>query len=196
MPPGSATASRRAATLTPSPKMSAPSLTMSPRLMPILQQDRIGRGFVRLGEPRLQVTGGVHGIDGAGELDKHAVAHELHDAPAVVVHHGSEDFLAPLPQGGQRRSLVRLHEARVTDHVGDEDGGKAACQGISPCAARTIAHSRPDICNPIGPQARPRSSCRGSDQERIAAPLVAEAAAGAVAADEADVVAERQAASP
>src|SRR5215471_16842364 len=35
MPPGSAIPSRRAATLTPSPRMSSPSIRMSPRLIPI-----------------------------------------------------------------------------------------------------------------------------------------------------------------
>ena len=35
MPPGGAISCRRAATLTPSPKMSSPSTMMSPRLMPM-----------------------------------------------------------------------------------------------------------------------------------------------------------------
>ena len=35
MPPGSAIPSSRAATLTPSPRMSSPSIRMSPRLIPI-----------------------------------------------------------------------------------------------------------------------------------------------------------------
>ena len=44
MPPGSASASRRAATLTPSPKMSRPSRMMSPRLMPMRNSIRFSSG--------------------------------------------------------------------------------------------------------------------------------------------------------
>jgi hypothetical protein len=44
MPPGSARASRRAVTLTPSPKMSSPSTMTSPRLMPIRKSISISGG--------------------------------------------------------------------------------------------------------------------------------------------------------
>src|SRR3984893_11579479 len=44
MPPGSAKASRRAATLTPSPKMSLSSIMMSPRLTPMRKSMRPSAG--------------------------------------------------------------------------------------------------------------------------------------------------------
>jgi hypothetical protein len=43
-PPGSHSASRRAAMFTPSPKMSSPSMMMSPRLMPIRNTIRLSSG--------------------------------------------------------------------------------------------------------------------------------------------------------
>jgi len=48
IPPGSANASRRAAMLTPSPKMSPSSTTMSPTLMPMRNSMRLSAGTVAL----------------------------------------------------------------------------------------------------------------------------------------------------
>ena len=58
MPPCGAWLSRRAATLTPSPKMSSPSMTMSPRLMPMRKVT--GRSAARLRSPIARCTATAH----------------------------------------------------------------------------------------------------------------------------------------
>ena len=76
----------RAATLTPSPKMSPPSTMMSPTLMPMRKSMRPLVGHVRrCARPSpLHLDGAAHRIDDAGELDQHAVAGGLDDAAAVL----------------------------------------------------------------------------------------------------------------
>jgi hypothetical protein len=39
---------------------------------------------------------------------------------------GLEDFPSTGLEGGERAGLVQLHEAAVADHIGRENGGKAA----------------------------------------------------------------------
>ena len=46
--------------------------------------------------------------------------------PVVAAHYRLQDGLPPLLQRRERSRLVRLHEARVADDVGNRDGGKAA----------------------------------------------------------------------
>jgi hypothetical protein len=73
-------------------------------------------------------------VDYAGELDERSVAHQLDDA-AVVVSDPGIDQLVPMPlDRGERTHLVRLHKARVSDHIGRQYRGKAALHGNLPRA--------------------------------------------------------------
>jgi hypothetical protein len=70
----------------------------------------------------LKVDGAFHRIDGTGELDQDAVAHDLDDPPAMLSDEGIEDVLTPLLQCGLGARFVLLHEAAVADHVGRQYG--------------------------------------------------------------------------
>jgi len=65
IPPGSANASKRAATLTPSPKMSCSSAITSPRLNPDAEPDSALFGYLRLAiiHPALDLDRAAHGVD-------------------------------------------------------------------------------------------------------------------------------------
>jgi hypothetical protein len=86
IPPGSARASSRAATLTPSPKMSCSSMIMSPRLMPMRNSMRRSPPMppLRNADRALQFDRAAPPIDDTGEFDQHPVAGSLHD-PAPVL---------------------------------------------------------------------------------------------------------------
>src|SRR5215467_12124966 len=84
MPPGSARASSRAATFTPSPKMSPSSTTMSPTLMPMRNSIRLSLGTVVLRSAIPACTcRAMQSIHHAAELDEQAVSCRL-DEPTVV----------------------------------------------------------------------------------------------------------------
>ena len=97
-----------------------------------------GSGGVGLGHPPLQLQGAGDRVHGAGELDQHAVAHELDDAAAMVADDRLEDGDAPLLQGRKRAGLVRLHQAAVADHVGHQHGGQAAVHGADLSVERRV----------------------------------------------------------
>jgi hypothetical protein len=44
-------------------------------------------------------------------------------------HRGVENLSPKLPQCRQRSILVGTHQPRVSDHIGDSDGGKSALDG-------------------------------------------------------------------
>ena len=85
-----------------------------------------GSGCVRLRHPALKLQRAGDRVHRAAELDQHAIAHDLHDAPAMGADGRLENRCPPLRQGSKRAGLIRLHEAAVADHIGDEDGGQAA----------------------------------------------------------------------
>ena len=86
---------RRAATLTPSPKISPSSTMMSPRLMPMRNRMRlISRDIgVALRQAPLHRHRGSHGIDHRVELDQHAVACGLDDTALMRGDGGSTSSL-------------------------------------------------------------------------------------------------------
>ncbi len=100
--------------------------------------DRFGRGHALL-----QFDRALHGVDGAGELHQHAIAHHLDDAALVLCYQRLEDALAPLPQRRQRAGLVLLHEPAVTDHIGGKDGGEAALSTFSGHAGSAFRKGNP-----------------------------------------------------
>src|SRR6266404_356251 len=124
MPPGSASISRRAATLTPSPKMSFSSTITSPRLMPM--RTCIHRVGETSRHPALNLGSAQHRIGDAVELEQHAVAGGLDDA-AAFLGDGRIDELEPM--GLETRecpSLIDLHQATVADHVSGDDSCEPA----------------------------------------------------------------------
>ena len=85
-PPGSHKVSSRAATFTPSPKMSFPSIMISPRLMPMRSTMRLSSASsaLRLNMPRWTATAQATASTTLGELDEQTVAGGLDDAPAMA----------------------------------------------------------------------------------------------------------------
>ena len=129
MPPGSAMPSSRAATLTPSPKMSSSSTMTSPRLTPMRNSMRRSCGTSALRSPSaLDLGGAGDGVHDARELHQHAVAGELDDAPLVLGDLGVDQLLAMRIQRGKRGGLVGAHQAAVADHVGGQDSGEQAVE--------------------------------------------------------------------
>ena len=85
MPPGAASPSSRAATLTPSPWMSVLVDRHVAQIDPDAQRHPMSLGNigVTLADRLLDLRSGAHGINDAGEFDQHAIAHQLDDAPMV-----------------------------------------------------------------------------------------------------------------
>ena len=86
----------------------------------------VGTCGIALGEAALQRHRAFDRIDDRAELGEHAVAHELEDAPVMAGDLGLEQLLAPGLQPLMRPRLVALHERRVADDVGGENGGELA----------------------------------------------------------------------
>ena len=126
--PARAMPSRRAATLTPSPKMSSPSTMTSPRLTPMRNSmRRSSRNIgVALAHVALDLGGAGDRIHDARELDQHAVAGELDDAPPMLGDLGVDQLLAMRLERRERGGLVDAHEAAVADHIGGQNSGQTA----------------------------------------------------------------------
>jgi hypothetical protein len=86
----------------------------------------LGHPYIRLHHAILKINGALHRTDSAAELDEHAIAGHLEDAPLVAGDQRLQHLLASGLQGGQRAGLVLLHEAAVADHIGRQNGGKPA----------------------------------------------------------------------
>jgi hypothetical protein len=74
----------------------------------------------------LKINGELHGVDGAGELDEHAVDAEREDATLVLSYEWFQHILAPNLESSQRTGLILLHQAAISNHVSGEYGGEAA----------------------------------------------------------------------
>ena len=91
---------------------------------------------------RLPGERAADGIHHRGELYQESVAHELYDAPPVLVDQGFEERAANLGQAPKRTCLIGAHEGRVASHVGGEYGGKPAFQVKSPSPRRLMSQER------------------------------------------------------
>jgi hypothetical protein len=80
--------------------------------VPIIWKIAIGDGH-RL----LEIERALHGANGAGELDQHAVPHDLNNAPIVLRNHGLEDVAPPGLKGCKRTLLINAHQPAVADHI-------------------------------------------------------------------------------
>ena len=127
-PPGSHSCSNRAATLTPSPRISAPSATTSPRFIPIRSTRRSSGGVGRLplDHGLLQRDGAQHGVDHGAELDESAIAGRLHQSATMSGQKWVDDVTAQAFERAERARLVAPDQPRVADHVRAQDGGQAA----------------------------------------------------------------------
>ena len=125
MLPGSASASSRAAILTPSPKMSPPSAMMSPRLIPMRMAMRCSFAKPRFfSRHRLAQGGGAaRRLDDAVELDQREIAGLLEDLSAEFGAQRLDDFGQNRPQPGEALGLVPGKQPAV---AGDEDCRKPA----------------------------------------------------------------------
>src|SRR6516165_7105312 len=131
MPPGSANPSNRAATLTPSPKMSCSSTMTSPRFTPMRNLIRRSFGNLRLSgaHPALNLYSTPHSIDDTWKFREHAVAGIFDDPTSVLIDLrinqlakvGLEAFVRPL--------LIRPHQPRIASHISGKDGSETAGRG-------------------------------------------------------------------
>ena len=79
-----------------------------------------------LGHALLDQHGALHGVDHAAELAQRAIAHELDDAAVVLGDQRLDEALAVVLETLDRSGLVALHQARIADHIGRENGSEAS----------------------------------------------------------------------
>ena len=139
IPPGSAMPSSRAATLTPSPKMSPSSTTMSPWLMPMRNSMRrsAATSALRSAISRLHRDGAAHRVDDAGELDQHPVAGGLDDAARDARRSsGSISSRRSARSARQRALLVLARSAANTRRHRPPGSPRAGARCALPSSAR------------------------------------------------------------
>ena len=126
MPPGSANASNRAATLTPSPKMSWGVAYHVAEIDPDAEPDPplFGHVWLTVGHPALDLDRAAHGIHHARKLCQEAVAGVLHDPAPVFGDLRVDQFAQMRLQTLVRLLLIGAHEPRIACHIGGEDGGE------------------------------------------------------------------------
>src|SRR5262249_6943369 len=90
-----------------------------------------GHRGVALRHVPLEHDSTFNGVDYAAELGEQPVAHELEDAPVMLLDLGLEEVLAMRAHPLEGVRLVLLHEAAIADHVGREDRRKLAFHGPS-----------------------------------------------------------------
>ncbi len=79
----------------------------------------------------LDLDGAFHRIHNAGELRQHAITGGVHEAPAVLLDAGVNDFAI----GGKRmqcRLFIFPHEAAIAVYVGAEYGGELTFHALNP----------------------------------------------------------------
>src|SRR5215468_6839467 len=127
IPPGSASASKRAAMFTPSPKMSYSSAITSPRLMPI----RVRHFRFAVDHSALDLHSAAHGVHNTRKLRQEAIASVLHNPATVLLDLRIDKLPEVCLEALVRALLVRPHQARIARHIGGEDCGETAGRGHS-----------------------------------------------------------------
>src|SRR5258705_3518280 len=130
-PPGSAIPSRRAAMLTPSPKISLPSTMMSPTWMPMRNSIRstCGRSIL-LSHTALDLNGAAHRIYDTSELSEHAIARVLDDLATMFADLGISESNQTLPQPDVCPFLVQAGQATISSHISRKDSCKPPFNAI------------------------------------------------------------------
>src|SRR5262249_25929280 len=109
IPPASTIASRRAATLTPSPKISLSSTMTSPRLMPILYRRQREAGISPLRRAMLlnfhsTASRFIYSL----EFDQHSVAGSFDDAPFAFGNCRIDQFQPDCLEPGEGAGFIGL----------------------------------------------------------------------------------------
>jgi len=94
--------------------------------------------------PALHLDGVARRVDDAGKFDQHPVAGGLYDAAAMLSDFRVDQLTAMRFEAIERAFLVRAHQSRVGGHIGGEDRGKTALDGLlhGPPVAPTIAQRK------------------------------------------------------
>ena len=120
--------------------------------------------FVRGGHGLLQLDRAFDGVDGAAELDEHAIADSLEDAALMAGDERLHHLAPPHLQFRQRGCFVPLHEPAVADHVrgqnGDEPALNAFVLHISECFSKVHCVSRVHHANVVMPRLQVHSARR------------------------------------
>jgi hypothetical protein len=90
----------------------------------------VGDVRIAFGHTHLHGNGATHGIDGAGELDQHAVAGGLDDTAGILGDLAVQELAAVLLQTRERTLLVFADEPAVASNIGREDGGQPPLNAI------------------------------------------------------------------
>ena len=127
MPPGSAMPSSLAATLTPSPRMSSPSIRMSPRLIPILNSIRRSTGTPSFRWAITACTATAHSTASTTEGNSSNTPSPVlfTRRPPCFATRASVTF-AVFAEGAGGADLVEAHEPRVACDVSRDYGGEPA----------------------------------------------------------------------
>ena len=126
IPPGSAKASSRAATFTPSPKMSRPSMMMSPRLIPIRNSMRRSRHTaLRSAISRCTSTAQRTASTTLANSTSSPSPVVLTMRPRCSLIFGSASSRAA-PSARKGAFLIRPHQPRIASDIGGENGGELA----------------------------------------------------------------------
>ena len=99
---------------------------------------------IALAHLALDFGGAGHRIHHARELDQHAVAGDLDDAALMLGDLGVDQFAPMRFSADSVPASSSAHEAAVADHIGGEDGGHSALNGIhrSSSPPRVICSTR------------------------------------------------------
>ncbi len=129
--PVATSASKRAATLTPSPIRLSPSTTTSPRLMPMRNRMRLARASRRSVGRVASWISVAHRTASTGLANS---AMTLSPAlpktrPAMLGDQPVDDLAMGL-EGRKRALLVLAHQPAVADHIGCKDGSHSALNAI------------------------------------------------------------------
>jgi hypothetical protein len=90
-----------------------------------------------------QAEGTAYGINRAGKLGQDAVTERLHDLAAIPGNARLDVIHKIMLQGGQRASLVSLHEPRVAHDVRDQNCCQTARNLVHAPALPRAKHCRP-----------------------------------------------------
>ncbi len=134
-PPGSQIDSSRAAMLTPSPKMSLPSMMMSPILMPMRKTMRLSSGtsVLSFDHAALNGDGAGHRVDHAGEFRQQPVAGGFDDAAAMGGDCAIDQVLADGLERAQGADFVGAHQPAIADDVRRQNRGEPALNVLVLC---------------------------------------------------------------
>ena len=140
IPPGSASASRRAATLTPSPKNLGDDVA---EVDPDAEPDPAVLGYpgLTIDHRPLHLGGTAHRVNDAGEFRQHPVAGSLHDPTGMLADLRVDELVAMRLEAFVRPCLVCAHQARIARHIGGKDRGETAGRGHG-CAAHPAPVNR------------------------------------------------------